>query len=387
MSATQLAYQVLKYRERSGWSHKDALRLSHAKATGTVQDVLHYAVKGWDSIGPDAPEQPHLKQIWAAEKAKKAATVEEIVGLIREFDLPRECIPTVFLKEKLVWKALLEKMPMTAMIRNLATMSRVGLLTPLSDASQTVVAALRSPERVIKARIHPIQVLSALRTYSNGGRPSAYVKSQGGEFTPLDTVKAALNEAFYSSFGSVTATGKRTLLALDTSGSMGSGVIAGVPGLTPRDACAAMALVTARSEWSGDTIKFPMYHCINFTTSVKEFPLAPTESLETVIKRMEQQIYGGTDCSAPMIWALNNNVPVDTFIIYTDGETWAGNIHPSQALRQYRQKMGIDARLIVVAFTSTGFSLADPNDPGMLDVVGFDTAAPQLISEFSRGNI
>ena len=30
-------------------------------------------------------------------------------------------------------------------------------------------------------------------------------------------------------------------------------------------------------------------------------------------------------------------------------------------------------------------TLADPADPGMLDVVGFDTATPQLISDFARG--
>jgi hypothetical protein len=28
---------------------------------------------------------------------------------------------------------------------------------------------------------------------------------------------------------------------------------------------------------------------------------------------------------------------------------------------------------------------ADPADSGMLDVVGFDTATPQLISDFARG--
>ena len=32
-----------------------------------------------------------------------------------------------------------------------------------------------------------------------------------------------------------------------------------------------------------------------------------------------------------------------------------------------------------------GFSIADPQDPGMLDVVGFDTATPQLDSDFARG--
>jgi hypothetical protein len=29
--------------------------------------------------------------------------------------------------------------------------------------------------------------------------------------------------------------------------------------------------------------------------------------------------------------------------------------------------------------------LSNPVDPGRLDVVGFDTATPQLISDFARG--
>jgi 60 kDa SS-A/Ro ribonucleoprotein len=54
-------------------------------------------------------------------------------------------------------------------------------------------------------------------------------------------------------------------------------------------------------------------------------------------------------------------------------------------LRRYREKSGIAAKLVVQAFTSTGFSIADPNDPGMLDVVGLDAASPNLVSAFSRG--
>jgi 60 kDa SS-A/Ro ribonucleoprotein len=33
---------------------------------------------------------------------------------------------------------------------------------------------------------------------------------------------------------------------------------------------------------------------------------------------------------------------------------------------------------------STGFSIADPSDAGMLDVVGFDTNAPKVISDFAK---
>ena len=93
---------------------------------------------------------------------------------------------------------------------------------------------------------------------------------------------------------------------------------------------------------------------------------------------------GGTDCALPMIWAARNRIPVDTFVIYTDAETWAGNVHPTRALAEYRQKMGIGARLVTVGMVSNGFTIADPDDAGQMDVVGFDTAAPALISDFSR---
>jgi 60 kDa SS-A/Ro ribonucleoprotein len=33
---------------------------------------------------------------------------------------------------------------------------------------------------------------------------------------------------------------------------------------------------------------------------------------------------------------------------------------------------------------TNGFSIADPNDDGMLDIIGFDTAAPGLIGDFVR---
>jgi hypothetical protein len=69
---------------------------------------------------------------------------------------------------------------------------------------------------------------------------------------------------------------------------------------------------------------------------------------------------------------------------YTDSETWAGDIHPIQALRDYRLASGVDARLVIVGLVLNGFSIADPADGGMLGVVGFDTATPQLIADFAR---
>lgn len=95
--------------------------------------------------------------------------------------------------------------------------------------------------------------------------------------------------------------------------------------------------------------------------------------------------FGGTDCALPMLHALQRGLAIDTFVVYTDNETWAGDIHPHQALRRYRERTGIDAKLIVVGMTATEFSIADPSAPGMLDVAGFDTAVPALVMDFARG--
>jgi 60 kDa SS-A/Ro ribonucleoprotein len=118
---------------------------------------------------------------------------------------------------------------------------------------------------------------------------------------------------------------------------------------------------------------------------MERLPISKSQRLDTVMKKMAEVPMGGTDCALPMLDALAQKIPVDCFIIYTDNETWAGKIHPSQALNDYRQKMGIDAKLIVCGMTATGFTIADPKDKGMLDIVGFDTAVPSLISQFVSG--
>lgn len=96
---------------------------------------------------------------------------------------------------------------------------------------------------------------------------------------------------------------------------------------------------------------------------------------------------GSTDCAQPMIYAKQKQLKVDVFIVYTDNETWAGKIHPFKALEQYRKAMGIDARLIVCAMAANKFTLADPDDSGMLDMAGFDSAGPQIIRTFALGEI
>lgn len=373
-SPDDLAYQLIKYRQRGGWTHRDVMRKAHPKSPGSSWDkhgpLFTWAVKGYEGDEVPVPESNHsMRLIYAYERAQRAKTAQEVAQLIRDHNLPREAIPTNFLNKKVVWEALLTRMPLTALVRNLGKMTSIGLIAPMSGTMRHVADRLTNKDALVKARVHPIAMLVAMGAYKSG-------KSKGGlTWAPVPQVIDALDEGFYLAFGNVEPSGKRTYLALDVSGSMAYGNIAGT-NITPREASAAMCLVTARVERD--------WYVAGFQEKLVNIFISPRQRLNDVIKTVTGLHFGGTDCALPMIDALEKRMPVDLFVVYTDSETWAGRIHPVQALKNYRDRMGIPAKLVVVGMTADKFSIADPSDPGMLDVVGFDTATPNVISEFAK---
>jgi 60 kDa SS-A/Ro ribonucleoprotein len=392
MNARDLVYQVVKYRQRDGWTHTDVMRLAHPTPTDETQGAIFKWVTRREEAewarDPHSPENDAMAFIWGFERAQEAKDVSTILKLIATYDLPREALPTEWLKEAAVWEALLEKMPMTAMIRSLGAMSRAGLLTPMSASEKIVIERLRNADLLRKARVHPIAMLSALRVYAMGYSLRGQTNRWGGyvytapkekEWAPTPRIMDALDKAFELAFNNVEPANKRMMLGLDVSGSMSTGMIAGVAGLTPRDGSAAMAMVTARTE--------PQYSIISFQDKIVPLNISARMRLDDVVKATDGLPFGRTDCAQPMLYALEHKIPVDTFVIYTDSETYANIPHPVQALRNYRDKMGIAAQLVVVGMTSNGFTIADPNDAGTLDVVGFDSATPGVIADFSSGKI
>lgn len=375
----RVAYQAVKYRQRDGYSHRDLLRLAHVKPEDTEHDALfNYIVSEVNTTSGDH-EHTKLNEslpeiVHGYETALKAETPAESAKAIRKFKLPREAVQTEHLNDLEVWKALNEDMPYTAMIRNLATMTRNGFLTATNDEAQKVMSKIVDQEAITKSRVHPIALLAALVTYQSGqsARGSA-------TWTPIPKIVEKLDEAFYMAFENVEPTGRRIRLALDVSGSMNWGDVSGVPGLTPRVAAAAMAMVTIRTE--------DRYDVTAFTTGLTNLSLTKSRRLDDVLRATDRLPFGGTDCALPMVDALKKGLEFDAFLIFTDSETWAGRPHPAQALQEYRRKTGIPAKLIVVGMEGNSFSIADPNDPGMLDVVGMDTSMPNLLSAFIRDEI
>ena len=364
------------------------LRKAHPKNPEYLE--LWNELFAWITHGTLPEHTEILGLIYAYEQAK-TADPKALAALIRAHDMTWEMMPSEQMDKPEVWEALAERMPLTALVRNLATLTRVGTIAPMKSAWVCErLNAIGNARTEDFTRIHPIAVLSALLTYRSG-------KGARGSntWTPVPQVVDALDKAFDQSFATAPQTNQRFYLGIDVSGSMGSGEVAGVPGLTPRMAAAAMAMASARRE--------PNYYIAGFANgsdpshrdgfrmrsmrggaTMAPLSITATDSLADAVHKTQALDFGGTDCALPMLDALEKKIPVDCFVILTDSETWAGPIHPTEALRKYRQEMGIPAKLVVVAMVSNEFSIADPLDAGMLDVVGFDSAAPALIADFAK---
>lgn len=375
------AYQLAKYQQREGWSHRDIIRLSHPKSDDVQVDAaIQWAVRGL----VDKENTPRVIKQLEAVKGATPAEVEKFLNKKSDKDkleLSWEMLPTEALNNVKVWEILLDagQVPLGALIRQLRRLTKIGVLKPLGKYTKLVVDRLNDEEELKRARIHPLNVLNAKRAYQGVKiEDDGYWARTTGGNEGIPEVVSALEEAFYKSFKFVEPANKRTLIGIDCSESMTQG-IAGTS-LTAMEASSALAMTTIRTE--------PQTHVVGFSGSGSAAPLriTKTDNLDSAIRKVNSFNWGATDCAAPILYASKNNLEADTFIVLTDNETYAGSIHPFEALNQYRKATGIDARLIVVGMTSGGFTIADPDDNCSLDIAGFDSATPKLIAEFSRGS-
>lgn len=394
--ASNLAFQLVKYQGRNGWTHRDLIRLSHPKTSDVNKNLaLRWAVKGSDD-GTKMYNRVKLGNIYGYEMIKRAENEKKVISLINKYEFPLEMVPTEKRSAK-VWDAVLPNLGAIALIRNLGNLSKHGVLTATSEGTRYVVGKLRDEKFLTK--VHPFAVLNALNTYSSG-----HGFRGNSSWNVVSRITDVLDEAFYLSFKNIRPTGARVLFGLDVSSSMIGNMIAG-SNVDARKGSAAMAMATARVESD--------YEIVGFTASqggfnnawdstnnkrygdnwswrgrlgVTPLDISPRRRLDDVVNHMDRVPFGATDCALPMLYAMDTNKKFDAFVIYTDNESWEGDIHAFQALKMYREKTGIPAKLVVVAMTSTQYSIADPSDNGMLDVVGFDASAPNVISDFIRGD-
>lgn len=375
----KLEMQVVKYRQRNGWTHRDALRLAHPQ--GLDADVVNFV------LGKPHESSGLIKAFEDLQQAKDLTSALTILKMNQR--LPWEAAPTQFHKELKFWVRLFnnDALGQTALLRNVTRFAKLGAFNDLVFAAD-YANRLSDPERIQKGRVHPISYLVALVTYRNGPQVRNGWGQRSKDWDVNSKVSAALEKGFYAAFKFAESANKRTFVAIDCSGSMESPA-SGID-LSCAQVAGAVGMTIARTEPYSMIRGFTSgsgRSWANRNSGLTDLGIDDSTSLADAMRKVQISNWGGTDCSLPMRYALENRIEIDTFVIITDNDTWAGPIHPYQAIREYRKGMNINARLAVLGVSATPFTIADPSDSGMMDFVGFDASAPATLAKFSAGTI
>ena len=387
-SPEELAFQAAKYRARDGMSQCDLIRLVHPKPQNQgYSEVFRWITQDYPTDRPERPFTSCFGRLRRArDEAEALAVLRDYAEMLQQqtpWDGPRqktfpsltwemtpsECRGPAF------WTFMVPRLPMTALIRQLPTLTRLGVLAN-EELQADVLRRLRDPAAYKAARIHPMQMLMAATFYRGDER---------GQPT-IPAIQDALEDWFRLAFASQPRTGARLLIGVDVSGSMihhlavpyhRLGQTAAAPGLTLSSADVASALALVLSERAG----FGSATVCGFADTIHPVSDLKNKTLGQCRTMLVPSIPRATDCALPMLYATRERIPVDCFVILTDGQTYAGDLHPYQALRRYRKALGIPARMVHVALNHE-FTVADPEDPKCLDIVGYDPTVPNLIERF-----
>lgn len=392
----KLALQMVKYRNRAGWTWCDVMRKYRPKPP-----VLPTGVEA--ELEQDVSEISKRSALytWAAGKGVviddlptvafntlRVADihVEYLASFIKANRLPWECVPSEHTTNPAVLDALFDHMPMMATVRQLSKLQAHGVL---EKRRSDVIARLTDEDTVRKSRIHPVSLMLAASAYEKGsGRHLTW--------TPDPRIVDALDDSFQMALKVAEPTGKKILVAIDCSGSMHHQTTSS--GIELFKIAAAMALTYVRTD-DARVIAFDCeleamraWHLISYPElkdrkGVYPLPLSSRMRITDAMRAITDVGQGGgTDCALPFKHALENDIDVDCFVVFTDNETWAGQgQHPAQALQAYRDRKNPNAKVVWCAMTAGDATCGDPSDARMLSITGFDSSAPQLVGNFAAG--
>ncbi|UGT43102.1 TROVE domain-containing protein [Nocardia yamanashiensis] len=281
----------------------DVIQLTHAQPRSDRQSVLFkHAIEQRIGVAEGVPAALKVLRANASLRARDAETIrgmarsEELAAHLSTAGVTWEAIPSLvngpWTKE--LWESIIPSMGYAALLRNLRNFDQAGVG---DEAAAKVAARLADPEQVAASRQLPMRFLSAYRA-----APSlrwSYPLEQA-----LDAAVAAIPEL-----------AGRTLILVDTSGSMRTGF--SKDGTLKRwDAAVVFGLALARRCAHADLI--------SYSNHTLRFPLQSGESLLRAVGRWQSDGYfigGGTSTARSVRDTFDRH---DRVIVLTDEQTAVG---------------------------------------------------------------
>lgn len=345
-------YWAIKYGSESKecYTLRDILRVSHPKS------ILKGGIDDWtDNLfnylcGGDA-DITELNQIQAFENLKAAKTDEDKVIAIIEGRLPHEVATSFAGDSNVVWNAIAPQMPIFALLKNLATLERHGVL----DSNKKMIQEkFSNAELISKSKILPYRFLEAEKHVN------------------ASWVKDSLRDALELSFSNIPNIEGKTAVFLDNSGSMSADYIkAGQPFMV----IASIYAISLMKKIEDGIL-------LTFNTSLKEVPVSKRDSVLTQANRITAN--GGTQTSLPFSKILYDKEKFDNIVLITDGQENHGQ-SVYQVLADYQKRVNDKVKLFVIDVSPYGNKSFDSIAKNIYCIHGWSDKMLNFISLASKG--
>lgn len=356
-AATRLynEFNTLKYDTAShGIRFGDVLELTHASPEREFQKALfkHLIDRRHGREGMDLSQLKMIGRNGYVRRRVAEGAMELLLdpGILKEAGMTWEDALSLAgskVPKKDLWEAMIPNMGYMALLRNLRNFDEAGV----SDKTATWVGAqLASPEKVAYSRQLPMRFLSAFRSVSN-------VRWH-----------VALEHALQASLANIPEFKGRTLILIDTSGSM-SGMMSDKSQLQYWDAAAIFGLALSQRCESADVY--------SFSNRVMQFPLAKGASLLVMLEAFKRGYFQGQGTSTlESLRATYRNH--DRVIVLTDEQAnWhtAGSVYDP-----------LPAHIPAITFNLAGYQVghAASGTPTRITIGGLSDQAFKLLPVLER---
>lgn len=394
LNLRSLVYQLLKYRERQGWTTRDIWRRSHLMSFNKNFDANWQILAQWVFEGEegalvknfahqeDVPDTHPLAQLWAFLAARRALGLPEddtanearVGGIVKKYSLVSEMIPNKYMKSRFVMRQLLRQMPLRHLLRELRRLDSLGVFGNEEDRAY-ILETLQNEALIRKAFIHPLDFFTALQAY----RTSLTGYSHDNALT------AALESGMIASYKNVPScvdengNARKAAIFLDISGSMTSCYLSGSDTITAQDAGVMLSTLLIRTfkDFVFRPFSDKTHHIGNITADF---------SFSQFLNVIRYLPHGGTDVASPLTWILETNQKFDVVIVITDNESWAGHTHAQQVWEQYHKRYP-HAKLVYAGMAFGKEQLNDPTDNSQMITAGLDSGLLNVIDAFLKNEI
>lgn len=333
-------YWAIKYNGRGrGYSLGDIVKTVHPKPISDTQKAIFAYLVGKEY------DKTQVPQISAYEALKKTTDVKEQIALIHEGKLPHEVVTGVVKPTKEIWNAILQQMPIFALLRNLNTLDRAGVL---DENREYITSVLNNPERLTKSKILPFRFVSAFQEVSK------------------PWVKDVLRQSVELTFDNLPEIPGKTAVFLDVSGSMKGEYLQ----------IGSVFAVALYKKTKGNGIFW------TFDTRVYDPQPSMYDSILTQAERIKAG--GGTDTGAPVEKLRKDNIYVDNIIIITDEQQNTGSPFYKE-LEKYRRSINPNTKAFVIDIAPYRSAMIPPTDKNAHYIYGWSETVLHYIAMSIKG--